>query len=179
MIELIDNYIGQMIDILKRRNMYEHTLIIFCADHGEMLGDHGMYHKSVPYDPSIRIPLILRGPGVKISGESDALVQLFDLHPTILETAGIKPPNYIDAKSLVPILSGKKEKVHNFQFIELYDRSTNYQMICDGRFKVIINTFDKNEMYDRENDPEELNNIIDKYPKIQAKLYKALREMNI
>ena len=51
-------------------------------------------------------------------------------------------------------------------------------MVCNERFKLINNTFETNELYDRENDPEELDNIIDKYPKIQAKLENVLREMN-
>lgn len=178
MIELIDNYVGRMVEILKKRNIYDNTLIILCADHGEMLGDHGMYYKSVPYDPSIRIPLIIRGPGVEIRGKNNALVQLFDLYPTILETAGIEIPNYIDAKSLVPILSGKEEKIRDFQFVELYSSGINYQMVCDGRFKLIVNTFENNEMYDKKNDPYELHNIIDKYPKTQSKLQTALRKMN-
>lgn len=177
MVDLIDTYIGRMVEILKKRNMYDNTLIILCADHGEMLGDHGMYYKNVPYDPSIRIPLILRGPGVKIKGVSNALVQLFDMYPTILETAGISVPNNIDAKSLMSILSGKKEKVRDYQFSEIYTGSINYQMVCDGRYKLVSNTFDIDEMYDRENDPGELNNIIDKYPDIQRKLQNALREM--
>jgi len=179
MIELLDTYIGKMVEILKKRNMYDNTLIIICADHGEMLGDHGMYYKSVPYDPSIRIPLIICGPGVEIRGESKTLVQLFDLYPTILEIAGIEVPNYIDAKSLVPILSGKEEKMREYQFVELYDRQKNYQLVCDGRFKFIKNTFEINEMYDRENDPEECHNIIDKYPQIQKKFEGILREMSI
>ncbi len=178
MIELLDTYIGKMVQILKERNMYDNTLIIICADHGEMMGDHGMYYKSVPYDPSVRIPLIIGGPGVKERGESKALVQLFDLYPTILETAGINVPNHIDAKSLVPVLSGKEEKIRDYQFVELYSGNINYQMVCNERFKLINNTFETNELYDRENDPEELDNIIDKYPKIQAKLENVLREMN-
>ncbi|MFC1562516.1 hypothetical protein ACFL4Z_00520 [candidate division KSB1 bacterium] len=81
--------------------------------------------------------------------------------------------------TLVPVLSGKEEKIRDYQFAELYNRRINYQMVCDGRFKFINNTFEKNEMYDRENDSGELHNIIDKYPEIQRKLQYVLKEMNL
>ena len=179
MIELIDNYIGKIINVLKQRNMYENTLIVFCSDHGEKMGDHGMFYKSVPYDSSVKIPLIMRGPGVSNRGVDDALVQLFDLYPTFLETAGIKIPSNIDAHSLMPILSGKKRKIRDYQFHELYYEDYNYQMVCDKRYKYVNNNYDINELYDREEDVHELNNLIDKYPDLRNRLSSALTEMSM
>ena len=62
--ELIDNQIGKMLDALEQRGMLDNTYVIYSSDHGEMLGDHGLYTKSVAYEASLRVPLIIAGPHV-------------------------------------------------------------------------------------------------------------------
>ena len=107
-IELIDDYVGRMLDTLERRGMLENTVVVFTSDHGEMLGDHGMYTKSVAYEGASHIPLVIAGPGVRSGAVSQALVGLIDLNPTVCELAGLDRQPGIDAVSLVPVLSGER-----------------------------------------------------------------------
>ena len=86
--ELIDDQIGEMLCALEERGMLDNTYIIYSSDHGEMLGDHGLYTKSVAYEASLRVPLIVTGPGIPKNQVSDGLVELIDLNPTICDFAG-------------------------------------------------------------------------------------------
>ena len=97
-----------MLDTLERRGMLENTVVVFTSDHGEMLGDHGMYTKSVAYEGASHIPLVIAGPGVRSGAVSQALVGLIDLNPTVCELAGLDRQPGIDAVSLVPVLSGER-----------------------------------------------------------------------
>ena len=65
LIKLIDDQVGELLYALRKRDMLDNTVIIFTSDHGEMLGDHGLFQKQVPYEPSIHIPLIVAGPGIE------------------------------------------------------------------------------------------------------------------
>ncbi|TNJ67512.1 hypothetical protein FE784_03785 [Paenibacillus hemerocallicola] len=76
-------------DRLERRGFADNTIVVFCSDHGEMLGDHGLFLKTVFYEGALRVPLIVADPGGNRRGQvSDALVELADLHPTLLDWAG-------------------------------------------------------------------------------------------
>lgn len=93
---LIDQYIGKLIEILKRRNMYENTIVIFTSDHGDCLGDFNIWDKRYFYEMSVGVPLFMSGPGIpkgeRLNGPriSRALVSHLDLFPTILDLAGCK-----------------------------------------------------------------------------------------
>ena len=108
LIKLIDDQVGLLLDALKRRDMLDNTVIIFTSDHGEMLGDHGLFQKQVPYEPSIHIPLIVAGPGIAQGKESDALVDMYDLNPTICALANVVPAPDMDARSFDGILHGNQ-----------------------------------------------------------------------
>lgn len=102
----IDAWVGRLIDRIDQRGERDRTLIVFASDHGEMLGDHGRYHKHVAYDGSVRVPCILAGPGVTRTGTSSALVELIDIGATLLDAAGIGAEHHRAAHSLLPIARG-------------------------------------------------------------------------
>jgi arylsulfatase A-like enzyme len=107
MCELVDDAVGRLVDALDRTGQREETLVVFTSDHGEMLGDHGIYLKGPYfYEPQIRVPLVVAGPGVESGVDSDALVELVDLAPTLLDAAGVEDHAGIHGGSLWPILSG-------------------------------------------------------------------------
>ncbi len=89
----IDHHVGRMIDVLKRKGLYDSTMIIFTSDHGDYMGYHHMVLKgNYPYDPTIKVPLIVKYPGSKARGTStDALVSNVDVAPTVLAACGVKP----------------------------------------------------------------------------------------
>ena len=107
--ELIDHQIGEMLRALEHRGMLDNTYIIYSSDHGEMLGDHGLYTKSVAYEASLRVPLLVAGPGIAENQISESLVELIDLNPTICELAGVPVLPRIDARSIAPVLRGETE----------------------------------------------------------------------
>jgi arylsulfatase len=165
-IELIDDQIGNMINALEQRNMLDNTYIIFTSDHGEMLGDHGLYQKSVPYEPSLHVPLIVAGPGITAGQTSDALVELNDINPTICEMADVPTPTNIDAKSFNAVLNNESRSHRS----ETISTIRVFQCIRTSRFKFIDNINDINELYDLIQDPNELNNIADKHPDLVKEL---------
>ena len=155
MVTLIDDYVGRFAAILKERGLWENTVIIYSSDHGEMMGDHGMFAKSTYFEQALRIPLLIAGPGIRPRGSVDALVQLSDLAPTILELADLGCPGDMQSRSLVPILRGKADTAREFQVSELADS----RMLFDGRYKFVEHDNDKDELYDLEEDPRELRNL--------------------
>ncbi len=134
MVENVDRWLGVYLDEVRRRGELEHTLLVYSSDHGEMLGDHERWGKSVPYQPSTGVPLLVSGPGVRHTGDSDALVSLIDLTATFLDCAGIARPNDMDGISLRPLLQGKATAHRDYVRSGL-DR---WRMVFDGRYKLIL-----------------------------------------
>lgn len=168
-IQVIDHWIGQMLDILEQRGLIDNTVILFAADHGEMMGEHGLFAKTTMYEGALRIPMVAHLPGMESASTSSAPAMLMDLAPTILDLAGVTyDRSLMDARSLLPILEGKETKLRDAQISEL----RNTMMVFDGRYKWIRNWNDLDELYDLEADPDELYNIADGHPEIVAALKK-------
>lgn len=109
-LQAIDEGIGDLVRTLARTGELENTYLVFTSDNGVFLGEHRQSHgKNAPYDPVIRVPLIVRGPGVPAGGETAALALTSDLAPTIADLAGADPPGFVDGRSLVPLLRGEAE----------------------------------------------------------------------
>jgi arylsulfatase A-like enzyme len=106
MVDLIDDQVGRILNSLERTGQRENTLVIFMSDHGEMLGDHGFYLKGpFFYEPAVRVPLVVSWPGqVEAGRTSEALVELTDIAPTILDAFDISHPPGMQGRSLWPLL---------------------------------------------------------------------------
>lgn len=156
-IELIDDQVGAIIDMLKKRGQFDNTIIVFTSDHGEMLGDHGLYTKSLPYEASVRAPLLVCGPGVLGDTVSDTLVELNDLNPTLCELAGLPPQPGIDARSLAPVLRGDS-CAHRQDTVA---RLSSFTCLRTHTHKFITWEGGGQELYDLEDDPDELRNVIE------------------
>ena len=110
MIELLDDVIGSVLAALDRTGQRDDTLILFMSDHGEMLGDHGLLLKGCRfYEGLAKVPLLFSWPRGRARGVvSDALVELVDIAPTLLEIAGLEPPSVLHGRSLLPLLRGDR-----------------------------------------------------------------------
>lgn len=162
-IQVIDRYVGKMLDILERRGLTDNTIVIFSADHGEMMGEHRLFEKRTMYEGALRVPLLIHCPGMTGATESDCLASLIDVAPTILDFAKADyNKNEMDAVSLLPVLQGNNKPLRPVQQSELI----NTMMLYDGRYKWIRNYNDTDELYDLQNDPDELHNIMDQSPDI-------------
>jgi len=150
----IDFQIGRLLDLLESSGQEKDTYVVFSADHGEMLGDHGRFTKAVPYESSVRVPLIVAGPQIQ-NGNSEALTELIDLNPTLCELAGVPPVEGMDARSFAPILEGRTTQhrdaafssYRGFQCLRTHDRKA-----------VFFNNGDT-ELYDLMKDPGEQTNL--------------------
>lgn len=160
-VSFMDDCIGRILKELDRVGLREDTLIIYTTDHGEMLFEHGLCEKHCMLESTVRIPLIFSMPG---SGHentsSNALVENTDILPTALELCGIEIPRQqqdICGKSLIPSFSGSH--VHERIYSEYYHSLDPTRMVFDGRYKFVYTLDDINELYDMENDPEEMHNL--------------------
>ena len=102
----IDHEVGAILGALRDRGALDDTLVIFTSDHGDLLGDHGLQGKGNFYEGSMRIPLVVRGPGIAGPATRPELVELRDVTASILRLAGIEPPDHMDARPL-PGLAGE------------------------------------------------------------------------
>ena len=170
MIELIDKQVGRMINALKETEQLENTIIIFMSDHGEMLGDHGFYLKGPHfYDEAVSVPLIFSCKDlIKTNLRANCLVELIDIAPTLLDAAGLDIPNYIQGKSLLPILNGKKTADHHrdYVFSEYYNSWTHKHaygsMLRTVNEKIIVyHGTNQGELYNLKCDPNEYENLWD------------------
>ncbi len=170
MVENIDRWLGIYIDVLKKRGELDNTLIVLSSDHGEMLGDHDLWGKSKPFQPSVGVPLVVAGPGVARGVSSDALVSVIDLGATYLDFAGVARPRTMDSRSFRPLLEGKTRTHREFVLSGL----GRWRMVNDGRYKLIRGYEDGPLLYDMQQDPLENANIVKKAAPEAARLGKLL-----
>jgi arylsulfatase A-like enzyme len=179
-IEFVDHELGRLLDALDRTGQRENTLVVFTSDHGEALGDHGLTQKGCRfYDGLVRVPLLWSWPGHFQSDlRSDALVELTDITPTLLELSGLPIPKGTQGRSLLPILTGEAPPHHHREFVrsEYYDavelpNHTFGTMYRDRRWKLVVyHGLDVGELYDMAEDPHEHVNLWDSAAHQQLKL---------
>ncbi len=156
----IDAQLGRLFGELRRLNMADDTLVLFTADHGNMLGDRGRWFKGLQYEGSAHVPLIWRGPkGAKENGGRvvNKVIENTDLAPTILEAAGLSAPEGIQGSSFLKLARGQDAGWKNRCYSQL--RSG---MLLDGNLKYIDNSLGgtgSRELYDLANDPKEERNL--------------------
>ncbi len=172
MIELIDDQFQRLLDAMEERGELANTLVIFTSDHGESLGDHGLVEKGCRFmEGMVRVPLVFALPGtVAADRRSDALVELTDIAPTLLEIAGLTVPESMHGISLLPILTDDDPPEHHRDYVRSEYRAaiadfgddTFASMICDGRWKLnVYHGHGLGELYDLVNDPDEFTNLWD------------------
>jgi arylsulfatase A-like enzyme len=106
-VQSVDDNVGRLMDWLKAEGLAQNTIVIYTADNGFFLGDNGMYDKRFMYEPSLHIPLLVTGPGVKAGEVTDAFAINPDFAPTFLDLAGLATPADMQGRSLKPVLAGK------------------------------------------------------------------------
>jgi N-acetylglucosamine-6-sulfatase len=121
----VDEMVGSVVETLSAAGALDNTYIVFTSDNGYLLGEHGIpLGKQAPYEESIHVPLIVRGPGVPAGAVTDSIGLNIDFAPTFAELAGASPADFVDGRSLVPLLDGDPpaEWRHGF-LVEHYDRT--------------------------------------------------------
>ena len=164
LITLDDDWIGKLLAHLDELHLSDHTLVIFTADHGEMLGDHGMFSKFVFYEGSAHIPLLVRLPGVIPEGKVvDAPVAQIDLFSTILDYCGFAG-HESEGATLRPLIEGKDDPAHHVVFSEWGGAAVPGYMVFDGRWKLMfgrgLTARARDGLFDLQTDPNELKNLL-------------------
>ena len=153
----MDAQIGRILDALEASGKADDTIIFFTADHGLAVGHHGFMGKQNLYDHSVRVPLIVCGPGIEAGGRVDAPVYLQDIMPTTLDLAGAERPDHVEFRSLLGFLEEPGQMGYGF----IYGAYLNQQrMVFDGRFKLLhYPSIDTWRLYDLQKDPLEMNDL--------------------
>lgn len=182
MISEMDSHVGEVLDALQANGMLENTLIIFAGDNGLAVGNHGLLGKQNLYDHSVRVPLIIAGPGLPENKKNDALCYLSDITPTVLDFTGVALPNSIESKSLLPTIKTNAPLRDNVYF--LY-RDLMRGVRTTDNWKLIVyhvNGVHTTQLFDLDTDPYELHNLAaekkyeDKLQQLTALLIKDMKD---
>lgn len=176
-----DALLGQLLDALDETGQADNTLVIATSDHGDYMGEHGLWAKGVPcFRGAYHVPLIMRWPrGIANPGSTvDEMVNLADVAPTMLEVAGLEAHREFVGESLVPFFNGETPEWRDMSFTqtngnELYA----IQRACFNKeFKMVYNGFDYDELYDLTKDPHELKNVVNdpKYKNVVRQMMKRI-----
>jgi len=169
LVSQIDYNIGRVLDELDRLGLADNTIVVYSADHGEMMGEHCTWTKfTLNYDPTVRIPLLIRAPGIAARGTVvDELVGSVDLMPTLCELTGYDTPDKVQGRSLVPLLRGDDVAWRDVIFSEI-----GYPGNAAGRCVMARSLTHKyvhhenygrpfEQLFDMVHDPGEVHNLID------------------
>ena len=158
-IAYVDDWVGKIIDTLKACRMADNTVVIFTADHGDMLGERGLWYKMNFFEGACRIPLIVAGPGIAPTVATD-VVSLLDVMPTVLDIAGADVPELADGTSLLPLLGGDRDPERTVYGEYLGEGAiAPILMIRRGSLKYVYCDADPPQLYDLAADPDELVNL--------------------
>lgn len=153
----LDHHIGRLIQELKRKHLFDNTIIIFSSDHGLSIGSHGLMGKQNLYDAGMKSPLIFTGPGIPHGKSSDALIYLLDVYPTVCDLVGAPVPSGIDGKSFAPVIQGRAAGIRDSLFLAYRDVQ---RAVRDDRWKLIrYPKIDRNQLFDLQADPDEVHDL--------------------
>jgi len=184
LVKLLDDEVGRIIKTLKEEGIYEKAIIVFTADHGEMLGSHSLWQKMCMYEESARVPLIIKFPeSVRMHAkEVSTPVSLVDVFPTLLEVTGLPVPENLDGRSLIPMVQpGSKENRDVFIQYDGNGSLGNFQRcLVRSDYKLIVDIFKDEvflELYNVANDRQETTNLAfdDRYKSTTIELLNALK----
>lgn len=164
----VDESLGRVMDVLRERGELDSTLIIYMGDNGFAFGEHGLIDKRTAYEESMRVPMLARCPELFGGGKTiTEVVANLDIMPTVLETAGVTPPAGIDGRSFLPILQGRKTEwrdslLYEYFWERNFPQTPTMHALRTDRYKYIRyhGIWDLDELYDLQEDPLELRNLI-------------------
>ena len=165
----VDESVGRVLDFLEQHGLAQNTLVIYTSDNGHSFGEHGLIDKRHAYEESIRVPFIAWAPGyIRAGTRNDALIQNIDVGPTLLDYAGMSPPQEMDGQSLRPLFEENEVPWRDAIFYEYFWEWNHPQTptifaVRTPRYKYIFyqGVWDMNELYDLEADPIERYNLIE------------------
>jgi len=181
-----DEDMGQIFAVLEQKGVMNDTAILWSSDHGFFLGEHRFYDKRLMYEPSIRVPLMMRyPPRIRAGTVSDKMVLDLDIPPTLLDLAKVPIPAAFQGKSLMPLVESsgvewRKDWLYEYYEYPAYENIPPCRGVRTERYKY-IEYFTQNayELYDLETDPDEMHNLYGnpKYSDLTSQLRSRLEEL--
>lgn len=164
----VDESVGALLDYLDKNGLAEETLVIYMGDNGFSFGEHGLIDKRHFYEESAKVPFLIRCQEIFAGSKiMEPMIQNIDVAPTILAAAGIERPAHFQGQSILPLLQGKEVKWRDKIFYEYYwehdyPQTPTMHGVRTDRYKLIRyhGIWDTNELYDLQEDPDEMNNLI-------------------
>ncbi|KRE83784.1 arylsulfatase [Paenibacillus sp. Soil766] len=165
LISHLDEQIGRLINAMQEYGVHKDTLIVFTSDHGELIGDHHHFRKSLPYEGSAKIPFIVCDPsgrfGFAKGSRVEEVIELRDIMPTLLHAADVTRPQTVEGESLLPLCRGEHPEWRPYIHGEHLYGVLSHQFVTDGKEKFIWFTQTGEEQYfNLEDDPQELANAV-------------------
>ncbi len=163
-VSYIDDCVGDLMRALDENSLADNTVVVFTSDHGEMLGERGMWFKKTFFEPALRVPMLVHCPSRFSAQRVRTPVSLVDLLPTFMTWSGDKTPNLIeplDGEDLTQFISGNDNQLDRVIRAEYLSETTTapIYMVKRGFLKFISSVDDGNLLYDLENDPDEVTNV--------------------
>jgi arylsulfatase A-like enzyme len=186
----VDDNVGRLLDYLDENGLAENTIVIYTADQGFYLGDHGWYDKRFMYEESLRMPFVMRYPGnTKAGRKIEELTLNVDFGPTLLDMAGLDVPESMQGESFAPLLQGEGAEewrdaiyYHYYEYPKWHHVQPHYGIRTD-RYKLIHFYYDVDvwELYDLQEDPNEMQNLYmdPKKADLVANLKEQLKNLQI
>jgi len=168
---------GQVVRLLRETGVYDKTVLVVTADHGEAFGEHGYtFHNCCPWYEVAHIPLVMRLPRAARTGRVNALTQCIDLLPTVCDLFRVSyPAAKVQGTSLVPLIAGSKDRAHDYVFTHSNTERDKY-MVRDADYALLLyGTKNQRALYSLKDDPEQQKNVIASHPKPAEKLTQAFR----
>lgn len=185
----VDDGVGRVLDYLDQTGLSKNTIVIYAADNGWYLGDLGLYDKRFMYEPGLRVPLLVRGPGIKPGTVLPEFVANIDLAPTFLDLAGLPIPEFMQGRSLAPLLHGEKPadwrtSIYYRYYHDPGHHNTHAHLGVRTATHKLVYYWKQNayEMFDLTKDPNEQHNLLfspaeAKQPAIAAKFAELKAEI--
>jgi arylsulfatase A-like enzyme len=159
----LDDQIGRLVNALQEYGVHRDTVIVFTSDHGEMIGDHHYFRKSLPYEGSAKVPFLVCDPGGRLGLNAGSrvndVVELRDLMPTLLDAAGAAIPDSVDGSSVLPLCRGENAAWRSYIHGEHEYGALSHHYVTDGREKYVwFSQSGAEQLFDLTVDPEECTN---------------------
>ncbi len=167
---------GDIISALQESGLADETIVIISGDHGELALEHQQYYKMSLFEGSVRVPLILKGPGIKPGQRIETPVSLVDIAPTICDLAGIEKRSCFDGESLLPLARGDSGESRGWALASYSGTTSNTMswMLRKGDYKLIVHEGYASRLFNLSNDPGELTDLIEREPETAAELLAIL-----
>ncbi|CAG7654357.1 sulfatase-like hydrolase/transferase [Paenibacillus allorhizosphaerae] len=181
MITALDENIGRLVAELKAQNLYDDTYIVYMSDHGENLGEHGLFYKQCSYEGSVGVPLVLKGPGVPAGQRIDHPVTLVDLYPTIMEIMNLDTESDRPGQSWLSLLKNNNKERKDYAFSEYHGNffKQDWYMLVRGDYKYTYYVNDRPSLFNVKEDPQELHDLAndERYVSVLKDFESKLREV--